>query len=473
MKSVIGNAIILGLAVAVGSTAWVGCSNGVSGSGGAGQNPGEENTGTVGMQLTLPGGEHITTVTYTISGPHSYTGSVNVSGSSSISFALPGIAAGSGYTITLSATSDDGTVSCVGTSAPFTVTAQQTTAVSVFLQCTSTGSAADAGGIVVTGVPVNCATWTSAIANPSSAPVGGVVALAASATGPNAAGVTYAWTAPTGAIDTPSLATANFTCPATAGAIQITLTVGDGALPTGATCPAAGLSTVLTVTCTGGAAVDSGTPAPDSGTTTTPDSGTTTKDSGTTTVDAGPPPACTAAGQTNCVACSGNTNGVCSPTEALFVQHDINAGHSASLDCYSCLFNNSCIDDTAFSDTNHECSDVPASSPVDAGGSSEPSLCLSTISCVLSTSCAGPNDGAGAAAGVSICYCGPTNAGTNCQTAAAPNGLCATQEVTGLGLALNANPTVLKDYNDTTRPSGMANQIFACASTNGCAACLQ
>ena len=47
-----------------------------------------------------------------------------------------------------------------------------------------------------------------------------------------------------------------------------------------------------------------------------------------TGVDSGPVALvpCTTAGQTGCVQCQGNSNNLCSPTEALIVQQDIKKG---------------------------------------------------------------------------------------------------------------------------------------------------
>ena len=177
--------------------------------------------------------------------------------------------------------------------------------------------------------------------------------------------------------------------------------------------------------------------------------------------DAGLVP-CTVAGQTDCFPCSGNANGLCTATEALFVAHDIAHGRTDPKDttgCYACLVQNGCLDDTQFGDKQHECGDLSGNF-----GSAGPaaSLCLTTLQCVLSTSCSSTD--------VSLCFCGADNPGNACQTAAHPDGACRAQEVAGLGVT--DNPTVLKDYTDTTRPSGMANQIFACAEVNTCAACL-
>ncbi|HEY2511516.1 MAG TPA: hypothetical protein VGI39_11695 [Polyangiaceae bacterium] len=460
MRSVIGNAIVLGLVAAVATSAsMIGCSNGSGATSSPGQGSGNEATGSLGLQLTLPGGLQVNTVSYTINGPHTYTGTVDVSAANTISFVVPNVAAGSGYTITLTATTTDGSTSCVGTSAPFTVAAQQTTAVTVFLQCTSTAGS-DAGAVLVNGVSANCATWTSAVANPATTTAGGTITLTAAATGPAPSALTYGWSAPTGTFSAASAATSTFTCPATPGTVTITLVVGDGPIPTGATCPAAASTTSLTVTCGSSTVVDAGT---DSGSSTGTDAGA---DTGADTGSTAPLAPCTSAGQANCVACSGSAGGLCSATQALFVQKDITGGQVTGTtlsagSCYSCLLNAGCLDDVTFNDQGNECSDVPATSPVDAGSSTEAQLCLNTISCVVGSQCASSD--------VSICFCGPTNAGNACQTAANPNGACFNQEVTGLGTSVNA--TVLKNYTDKTRPAGMANQIFACAEVNSCAAC--
>ena len=177
--------------------------------------------------------------------------------------------------------------------------------------------------------------------------------------------------------------------------------------------------------------------------------------------DAGLVP-CTVPGQTGCFPCNGNANNVCTATEALFVAHDIAHGRTDPKDttgCYACLVQNGCLDDTQFGDKQHECGDLSGNF---GSAGPAPSLCLTTLQCVLSTSCSSTD--------ISLCFCGADNPGNACQTAANPDGACRAKEVAGLGVT--DNPTVLKDYTDTTRPSGMANQIFACAEVNTCAACL-
>lgn len=208
------------------------------------------NTGTVGMTLTLPGGETMNTINWVVTGPNGaaavvQTGSVNVQNSLSVSFEISGIPAGTGYGILLSGTSLDGTVTCSG-SVPFSVVARLTTTVSDLLQCDP--SAPDAGSVFVMGVPYYCAVVNSLSALPAETTVGHSVALSVTATGANPSGVTYAWLAASGSFDTPASASANFTCSA-AGPVTVTVVVGDGAVPDGGACNPSFSTATLHVQC--------------------------------------------------------------------------------------------------------------------------------------------------------------------------------------------------------------------------------
>jgi hypothetical protein len=262
-------AIALGLLVATNA-----CSAGADGaSGGSGENPptnqgpssgttGSEDTGSVGMQLTLPGGENISVIHWAITGPN---GTTNVVQSSSVTvqalsihFLVGDIPAGSGYLATLSGTSTDSTVSCTG-SAPFNVTAHATTLVSVQLACGELGTGGH--GTNVNGTTFNCAAWSSVTANPTETKVGTPVALAATANGPDPTMLTYAWSSSTGSFTTPNSATSNFTC-TQVGPAAVTLTVGDGPVPSGSTCNPSLDTTTITVTCDAGSTGDAGTGPP-------------------------------------------------------------------------------------------------------------------------------------------------------------------------------------------------------------------
>ncbi len=98
--------------------------------------PASEHAAEGSLELTLDSGATLTSVSYTIIGPASFSkaGSIDVSNSSKISGLIGGIPAGSGYAITLSASSADASLSCGG-SATFHVIAGQKTAVNVALTC--------------------------------------------------------------------------------------------------------------------------------------------------------------------------------------------------------------------------------------------------------------------------------------------------------------------------------------------------
>jgi hypothetical protein len=466
----IGKALILGFAAATAAVA--GCSTGPS-TGSSNLPSSEDSTGSIGLQLTIPGGEIINTVSYTITGNgQNLTGTVNVANSQTISFLVGGIPAGTGYTIALTATTTDGNTTCVG-STTFTVVARQTTQVSLHLQCHAT--AADAGSAQVTATADNCATWNSVSANPSETTVGSSIALSATAVAPNPAAITFAWSAPTGTFSAPTAASTTFTS-TTPGSVTVTLVVGDGPLSSGGTCDTADDTVTFAVQFDPGAvdagAVDTG--APDTGTA-ADTSVADTSVADTSVADTSTPPdvsttpvPCTTTA-TGCVPCSGNTSGLCSPTEAAFVAHDISEGNATLAGgdgpngCYSCLLNAGCLNDNVFGDSGNECGDLTGA----AGSTADPSLCISTLSCVLSTSCASGDS-------VSNCYCGPTHAGSACAAAGATvNGACVTQEVAGLGFPIADNTDILKNFDDKTRSSGLANEIFQCAISNACQTCLQ
>ncbi len=263
-KSIVRSVILLGAvgAATVGGVQ-VGCSSPGASEPDAGSTPNlsgiepssasNGGTGTVGLRLTLPGGEQVNSVNWTITGPNGaatvvQTGTVNLQNSQTISFLVGGIPAGNGYSISLSGQSVDGSVTCAG-SAQFNAAARMTTNVSVSLQCSTAGS--EAGSILINGGTFNCATANSITASPAETSVGSTVAVAGSATGPNTAGLTYSWSAPSGSFDTPNAATANYTC-AVAGTVTLTLTAGDGPIPDGGSCSPAQTTTTVQVTCGAG-----------------------------------------------------------------------------------------------------------------------------------------------------------------------------------------------------------------------------
>jgi hypothetical protein len=190
--------------------------------------------GSVGMRLTLPGGVTLNSATWTITGPNGYaqTNTVSIAQSLDLSFTVGGIPAGAGYTISITGTATNGTTTCSG-SAPFTVTALATTNVTVVLQCAN--PAAEAGSASVGTETYFCATPTSASASPNETTLGNSVTVTAAATAPNAGALTYQWSASSGSFSAPTSATTSFTC-TTSGAVTLTATVSDGAVPDGGSC---------------------------------------------------------------------------------------------------------------------------------------------------------------------------------------------------------------------------------------------
>lgn len=201
-----------------------------------------------------------------------------------------------------------------------------------------------------------------------------------------------------------------------------------------------------------------------------------------------PPPLtpCTAAPcASDTVQCQGNTSpaGVCTATEALFVQLDINRGIATSggadpaNGCYSYLLKNDCVDNSEFGDTGKECGDV-AMTAID--GESGPQSCLDNLDCMLAanSSCANANP-------PTPCFCGTAD-GVTCWNAGAANGPCLQQEINGLpGLGATCTgtypsppdctegdaPETLNAFTDTALPAGMANVLLGCAAIDCASEC--
>jgi hypothetical protein len=254
----------------------VGCSSNDAATGGSNA-PGpnaDDPTGSVGVALTLPGGQSLATLSWTVTntatGAVVQQANVNVQNSLSINFVVGNLASGINYTITLTGTAVGGGVSCAG-SATFTVTPRATTNVSVFLRCTPLGG--DSGSVAIGGQIVDCAVVNGTTATPSETSVGTSLALQAQATGVDPAALTYAWSAPSGTFSSASGAATNFTC-TVPGPVTVTVTVGDGAIPDGGSCDPSQSTTTVSVLCDpaldGGGATDA----------TTADSGSTGNDAG-------------------------------------------------------------------------------------------------------------------------------------------------------------------------------------------------
>ena len=223
----------------------VACSDS-SGPGQISNGPGAEQSGELGLSLQLATGDIVTSVSYTIIGPNSFSksGSIDVSNSSTIAATISGLPAGSGYSITLSATSSNAQAQCSG-SAAFSVVAHQSTPVAVSLLC---HQAARTGSVSINGAINVCPTLDGINAAPVEVAVGASVTLNAIAhdtdAGPSA--LSYNWSAATGTLSNAQSASPSFTC-TSAGAAKLTVTVSDGDAAAG--CADSGS---LTITCTSG-----------------------------------------------------------------------------------------------------------------------------------------------------------------------------------------------------------------------------
>jgi len=193
----------------------------------SGHSPIEEAVAEGSLDLTLSSGATLTSVNYTIIGPASYskTGALDVSNSTTISGLIGGIPAGTGYAITLSASTADASLTCGG-SATFNVTARQTTPVSVAVTCKEPPKT---GSVLVNGVLNVCPVVDGLSVTPSDLVVGGSVVVNATAHDSDAApaALGYQWTTTSGTLSSATAQNPTFTCTA-AGTATLTLRVTDG-----------------------------------------------------------------------------------------------------------------------------------------------------------------------------------------------------------------------------------------------------
>jgi hypothetical protein len=205
----------------VGLSTLVGCESTPNGAPNAGSSTGAD--GSVQLALQAAPGVTVNTFAYTISGPKSYTGSIDVSNSSTVSTVIGGVATGSGYSLMLTGTSVDGQTSCSGTSGTFTVAAHATTTVTVAIDCHGTPKT---GSVLVNGTINVCPTIDSVSTNP---PVLNTIAIAVAAHDADGAPspLSYSWTAASGTLSSATAQNPTLTCTAP-GPTMLNLTVSDG-----------------------------------------------------------------------------------------------------------------------------------------------------------------------------------------------------------------------------------------------------
>jgi phospholipase C len=189
--------------------------------------PGADDVGSIGLDLTVGFGLTLNTVTYTITGPNSFTrtGSIDVSHSSTVSAVLSGLPFGTGYQIALQGALLDAKGSCGG-SATFDIDSSATRTVPVHLTC---DLAPGTGSILVNGTLNSCPRIDSLEATPAEVAVGSGLALNVAAAdidhGP--AALTYTWTTTSGSLANASTPSATLTC-TTVGRATVTVAVSDG-----------------------------------------------------------------------------------------------------------------------------------------------------------------------------------------------------------------------------------------------------
>ena len=178
-------------------------------------------SGSLTMNLQLPGSVEIDEVAYEVSGNGTVprSGIINTAGAGSTASFTVSLPVGLGYLVKLSAVSVDGERSCSG-SAPFNITVGETTTVSVSLNCIRTGQ------VQVDGTFNNCAELVSPSASPREAYMGEAINLSVSGVDDDGDPIDYAWTGPGGSFADPSAATTTYTCFGT-GSHTLSVAVSD------------------------------------------------------------------------------------------------------------------------------------------------------------------------------------------------------------------------------------------------------
>lgn len=180
-----------------------------------------------GVALQIAPGVALASAGYAITGAGGFsrTGMFDVSNSASVSGVVPGLPAGTGYTVTLSGAAAGGGATCAG-SATFDVAAGQTTPVTVHVLCHETPRT---GSVFVGGVLNLCPVIDGVATGPGPAAVGVASSLSASGhdgdAGPQA--LVFHWSAASGSFGSPDAAATTFTC-AAPGPVVVTVSATDG-----------------------------------------------------------------------------------------------------------------------------------------------------------------------------------------------------------------------------------------------------
>ena len=190
-----------------------------------------EEVGAAELALSTPSGARIDNVEYLLTGPDGYrkAGSFTTPGDgTAFTYALPGIPAGPGYEIELTAKTSDERA-CRGKSRTFEVIRMQSVSVAVRLSCPGL---AHGGTVVVNGELNTCPVVDAVVATPSAARLGERISLAAFATdednGPGSLSYTWSEEGSVGYFASPQAGSeAQFLCN-DEGVAQLKVTAADG-----------------------------------------------------------------------------------------------------------------------------------------------------------------------------------------------------------------------------------------------------
>jgi arylsulfatase A-like enzyme len=192
----------------------------------------EQTAGSLGLSLQVASGVTVNAVSYSITGNgFSKTGTIDTSGTSTISGTIGGIPAGKGYTIALTATSVEGSATFTG-SAKFDVTAGKATSVSIHLKGTATSGN---GSVLVNGTLNVGPVVEELTVTPLQVFVGSTIALTGVAKDADAgpSPLTYYWSTTGGVIDNPLQANATLTT-TKPGTFTVKFAASDGDVTTSA-----------------------------------------------------------------------------------------------------------------------------------------------------------------------------------------------------------------------------------------------
>ncbi|MGB8330080.1 MAG: hypothetical protein WCE62_08115, partial [Polyangiales bacterium] len=184
-----------------------------------------DTTGSLNLNLELASGAVINEVDYLISGnditPIGGTIDTSAPGATA-SVEVFGLPPGTGYLVELSATTEDGTMTCQG-SAPFDVSVGVATDVMVMLNCKRPPRY---GAVRVNGKFNICADLIQAVASPLQTSVGNDIDLSAIGSDDEGDAIKYIWSATGGSIADSSAASTTYTC-GEVGDQTITIVVSD------------------------------------------------------------------------------------------------------------------------------------------------------------------------------------------------------------------------------------------------------